>query len=138
MSAVPWPRVANFRLLLDPACEAPTLAYHTRATHPAANQDNPRKATADDLRAYFDLADQLIAGASKEAVAEAARLLALNVAHYQLKYGALPLENFADMLRAQTINSETAELLAAGMENLVGVLGIVMGLDGDHGATDIH
>ena len=39
------------------------------------------------------------------------------------------------MLRAQTINAETAELLAAGMENLVG---IVMGLDGDHGATDIH
>lgn len=39
-------------------------------------------ATADDLRAYFDLADQLIAGASKEDLAEAARLLALNVAHY--------------------------------------------------------
>jgi hypothetical protein len=53
-------------------------------------------ATADDLRAHFDLADQLIAGASKEDVAEAARLLALNVAHYQLKFGALPLENFAE------------------------------------------
>jgi hypothetical protein len=91
-----------------------------------------------DLRAYFDLADHLIAGASKEDLAEAARLLALNVAHYQLKFGALPLENFADMLRAQTINAETAELLAASMENLVGVLGIVMGPDGDHGATDIH
>jgi hypothetical protein len=42
------------------------------------------------------------------------------------------------MLRAQTINAETAELLAAGMENLVGVLGIVRGLDEDHGATDVH
>ena len=90
-------------------------------------------APADDLRAYFDLADRLIAGAGKEDVAEAARLLALNVAHYQLKYGALPLENFADMLRAQTINPETAELLAAGMQQLVGVLGVVIGLYGDHG-----
>jgi hypothetical protein len=95
-------------------------------------------ATPDDLRAYSDLTDQFIAGASKEHIAEAARLLALNVAHYRLMFGALPLENFADMLRAQTINAETAELLAAGMENLVGVLGIVMGLDEDHGATDIH
>ena len=95
-------------------------------------------ATPDDLRAYSDLTDQLIAGASKEHIAEAARLLALNVAHYQLKFGALPLENFADMLRAQTINAQTAELLSAGMQQLVGGLGIVLDLDKDHGATDIH
>ena len=37
------------------------------------------------------------------------------------------------MLRAQTINPETAELLAAGMQQLVGVLGVVIGLYGDHG-----
>ena len=95
-------------------------------------------ATANDLRAYLDLADQLIAGASKEDLAEAARLLALNVAHYQLKFGELPFDDFAGMLRAETINPETAELLAAGMENLMGVLGVVMGLDEDHGATDVH
>ena len=95
-------------------------------------------ANADDLRAYFDLADQLIAGPSKEHIAEAARLLVLNVAHYQLKFGALPLENVADMLRAQTINAQTAELLSAGMQQLVGRLGIVLDLDEDHGTTDVH
>ena len=95
-------------------------------------------ATPDDLRAYSDLADQLIAGASKDDLAEAARLLALNVAHDHLKFGALPLENFADMLRAQTIHAETAELLSAGMQQLVGGLGIVLDLDNDYGATDIH
>lgn len=88
-------------------------------------------ATSDELRAYFELADQFIAGATNEDIVEVARLLALNVAHYQLKYGAVPLENFADMLRAEAITPETAELLAAGMENLVGVLGIVIGLDQD-------
>jgi len=95
-------------------------------------------ATPEDRRADFDLTDQLIAGASKEHIAEAARLLALNVAQYQLNFGALPLENFADMLRAQTIHAETAELLSAGMQQLVGGLGIVLDLDKDHGATDIH
>ena len=95
-------------------------------------------ATADELRAYLELADQLIAGASKVDIAEAVRLLALNVAHYQLKFGALPLEDFAGMLRAETINPETAELLSTGMQQLVGVLGIVRGLDEDHVTTDAH
>jgi hypothetical protein len=71
-------------------------------------------------------------------IAEAARLLALNVGHYQLKFGALSLENFADMLRDQTINPVTAELLMTGMQQFVGVLRLAMGLDEDHGATDIH
>ena len=70
--------------------------------------------------------------------ARAARLPALNVAHYQLKFGALPLEHFADMLRAQTINLETVELLMTGMQPFVGGLRLAMGLDEDHGATDIH
>jgi hypothetical protein len=95
-------------------------------------------ATPDDLRADFDLTDRLLAGASKKDLAEAARLLALNVGHYQLKFGALPPENFADMLRAQTINPVTAELLMTGMQQSVGVLRLAMGLDEDHGATDIH
>ena len=95
-------------------------------------------ATADDLRAHFDLADHLIAGASKEDLAEATRLLALYLAHYQLTFGALFLENFAGMLRAQTINPGTTELLTTGFQQLVGVIGIVMGLDEDHGATDVH
>ena len=45
----------------------------------------------DDFHTFYELADRIIADASKEDVAEAARLLALNVAHYQLRYGALPI-----------------------------------------------
>lgn len=44
----------------------------------------------DDFRNFYELADHIIADASKEGVAETGRLLALNVAHYQLKYGAFP------------------------------------------------
>ena len=97
-------------------------------------------ATPHELRAYFELADKLIAGATRDDLADAARILALNVAHYQQRYGDLPLENFTDMLRAEAIDPATPELLSTGMQQLVGVLGIVMDLDLDenHGATDVH
>jgi hypothetical protein len=44
------------------------------------------------LKQYYKLADQLIEKVSKEDIAECARLLAMNVAHYQSKYGELPLD----------------------------------------------
>jgi hypothetical protein len=74
---------------------------------------------------YNKLADMLIAQATKEQIAECARLLALNVAHYQMKYGDLPLEETLAMIDADEPNDDQAELLAHGMENLVGVLGAV-------------
>ena len=83
----------------------------------------------EHFRTFYELADRLIAEASKENVAEAARILAMNVAHYQQKYGALEFENFAEMLRADHIDEQTAALLSGGMQNLVGALGQVLGMD---------
>lgn len=78
---------------------------------------------------YYKLADQLIENASKEEVAECARLLALNVAHYQSKYGELPLEETLAMVSMGKPNPEQFQLMTAGMEVLVGVLGsMVSGL----------
>ena len=74
---------------------------------------------------YNKLADLLISKATKEQVAECARLLALNVAHYQMKYGDLPLEETLAMIDVGVPNDDQAKLLAHGMENLVGVLGSV-------------
>ncbi len=67
----------------------------------------------------------LIAQASKDQIAECARLLALNLAHYQSKYGDLPLEETLAMSDVDEPNVEQVEMLAHGMENLVGVLGTV-------------
>jgi hypothetical protein len=79
---------------------------------------------------YYALADQLIEQSSKEAVAECARLLALNLAHYEMRYGALPLDDTLAALSAAEPNDDQAEMLARGMENFVGVLGNVLsGLD---------
>jgi hypothetical protein len=78
---------------------------------------------------YYKLADQLIEKASKDDIAEAARLLALNMAHYQSKYGELPLDETLAMIGMEKPNEEQAKLMAGGMEILVGVLGnVVMGI----------
>ncbi len=86
-----------------------------------------------DLSAFAQfnkLADRLIAQATKDQMAECARLLALNVAHYQMKYGDLPLEETLAMIDADEPNDDQVKLLAHGMENLIGVLGAVCsGLD---------
>lgn len=74
---------------------------------------------------YYKLADMLIEKAAKEQLAECARLLALNVAHYQVKFGEVPLEETLAMLDAEEPNEDQAKLLTVGMETLVGVLGNV-------------
>lgn len=75
---------------------------------------------------YYKLADRLIEKVSKDDLAETARLLALNIAHYQMRYGALPLEETLAMIGMDKPNEEQTELLTNGMEIFVGVLGNVV------------
>jgi hypothetical protein len=79
-----------------------------------------------EFKQYYQLAEQLIDSATKEDLAECARLLALNLAHYQGKYGELPLDETLAMANAVEPNEEQAALLRDGMEILVGVLGGVL------------
>src|SRR5215203_3305937 len=71
------------------------------------------------------LADMLIEKATKEQVAECARLLALNLAHYKARHGELPLEETLALVDMTEPNEAQAQLLTDGMETLVGVLGNV-------------
>jgi hypothetical protein len=75
---------------------------------------------------YNKLADILIEKVSKEEIAECARLLALNVAHYQSKYGELPLDEKLAMISMDKPNDEQIQLMNDGMEIFVGVLGNVV------------
>lgn len=75
---------------------------------------------------HYKLADLLIDQASKEQLAECARLLALNLAHYQGLYGEVPLSDTLALLDATEPSDEQALLLADGMEILIGVLGSVL------------
>ena len=83
---------------------------------------------ATDFPAYASLADQLIARATKEQLADAARLLALNIGWYQQRYGDVPQETLLKMVRAETLDDDTLALLSSGMQNLVSALLEVTGL----------
>jgi len=86
-----------------------------------------------DFAAYSRLADELIGKATKEQVADVARLLALNIGYYHEKYGDVPQDVLVGMVRAETLGDESKQLLLHGMQNLVSALAEVMGVgeDGD-------
>ncbi len=82
-----------------------------------------------ELSHYYTLADQLIEKASKNDIAETAKLLALNLAHYKMKYGELPLDETLAMLDIDKPSAEQTQMLVNGMEDFIGVPGnIVMGI----------
>lgn len=83
----------------------------------------------ETFKQYNSLADQLLAAATHDQLAECARILALNVAHYKARFGEAPTDDITETLRADSVDEGTAAMLASGMENLCGVLGTVMGLD---------
>ena len=87
-------------------------------------------ATPLELSHLYNLTDQLIEKASKEEIVETARLLAVSLSHYQMKFGELPLDEIMDMIDIEKPNAEQTEMLVNGMKNLIGLLGnVVMGLD---------
>jgi hypothetical protein len=74
---------------------------------------------------YNKLAIQLIEQSSKDQLAECAQLLVMNLAHYQGKYGEIPLEETLATLGAGEPNNEQAKMLGDGLAIFVGVLGNV-------------
>lgn len=79
---------------------------------------------------YWQLSEEMIAGATKEDIAEAARILAMQAAHYARKFGELPIPNLAHLLLATTVDEDSVGLLRDGTEALVGVLAMVTGAGG--------
>ncbi len=80
-----------------------------------------------EFKDYYKRLDEIIADSTKADLAECARLLALNVAHYKAKYGELPLEEHQAMLEADDIDEEMAKLLASGVLEMTVVLALVTG-----------
>jgi len=83
----------------------------------------------NDFAPYAHLADELIEKATKDQLADAVRLLALNIGYYHERYGDVPQEELLKMVRAETLDEDGKRLLLHGMQNLVSVLAEVMGFD---------
>ncbi|MGH8616764.1 MAG: hypothetical protein ACREUW_03670 [Burkholderiales bacterium] len=82
------------------------------------------------LAEFTKLTDRMLAQSSKETVAEAARLLAAQLAHYQRKHGALPSDETIDLLAKQDLTEDEAGRVADGLENLAVALATVPDDDG--------
>ncbi len=76
----------------------------------------------EDFAPYARLADQLIERATKEQLADVAKLLAINIGWYQHKYGDVPQDVLLQTLRTEHLDQGALELLADGMQNLVSAL----------------
>ena len=72
--------------------------------------------------AYLTIADKLIEQASKDDLAETARVLALHLAHYQTKYDAIPVQESLKLMLTETIDDSQAAALADGFEVLIEVI----------------
>ncbi|SEK79707.1 hypothetical protein [Nitrosovibrio tenuis] len=84
----------------------------------------------EKIEQYMALVDTLVQIADKQELVACAKLLAMNVAHYAVKYGELPLEERVAKVDPNELNYEQAELVIAGMATLIGVLGsVIQGLD---------
>jgi hypothetical protein len=83
-------------------------------------------AHVEHLKEYLQVADQLVSIATKEDLAEALRLVAMNVAHFQSKYGELPLDETLAVAYTDEPNQTQLQLTADGMEVMIGVLGSVV------------
>lgn len=92
--------------------------------------DNP---LFQEFRAYWQLSEEMIAIATKDDLAEVARILALQAAHYARKYGEMQLPDLSNLLLATTLDDDRVGLLRDGTEALVGVLAMVSGGIGEEG-----
>ena len=86
--------------------------------------------TFQEFRAYWQLSEEMIADATKEDLAEAARILAMQAAHFARKYGELQLPDLHHLLTTTHADEDNIGLLRDGTEAFVGVMAIVTGYGG--------
>ena len=60
------------------------------------------------------LSEEMIVEASKDDLAEAARILAMQAEHYARKYGEVQLPDFAHLLSATAVDDDSIALLREG------------------------
>ena len=72
--------------------------------------------------AYLTIADKMIEQASKDDIAETARILALHLAHYRAAHGEIPLKKSLDLLLSETLSEEQTGELADGFGVLIAVM----------------
>jgi len=86
-----------------------------------------------EFKAYWKLSEEMITHATKDDLAEVARILGMQAAHYARKYGEMQLPDLTHLLTATSLDDDGVGLLRDGTEALVGVLAMVTGEIGEEG-----
>ena len=74
---------------------------------------------------FTELTDKMIDEASKDTIADVARMFAIEIGHYERKYGAIPLDESVALLETETLNEDQAGWVADGLEHLAVALATV-------------
>lgn len=71
----------------------------------------------------LQLSDRFLARAKREDLEVCARIMAVQCARYQSKFGRLPISDTLKVLSKETMNDEQAKWIADGLEMVVAMLG---------------
>lgn len=83
--------------------------------------------------ACLKISDELVQQASKDELADLARVLALNIAQYRTQFGDIPVgESLKLLLDTQTLGDDQAKALADGFEVLITVMKALATPSGEH------
>ena len=83
--------------------------------------------------ACLKISDELVQQASKDELADLARVLALNIAQYRTQFGDIPVgESLKLLLDTQTLGDDQAKALADGSEVLITVMKSLATPSGEH------
>lgn len=74
------------------------------------------------LVVFSKLTDRMINDASKESIAMAATVLAIQIGHYQRKFGVIPMDEAMDLLETEELSDVESAWVADGLENLAVML----------------
>ena len=81
---------------------------------------------------YLKTSDTLLEHASKEEIADTARVLAFHLGHYRTRYGDIPTTESLHLLTIDKITPEMAVTLVSGLEALIEVLKAMGAPEGEH------
>jgi hypothetical protein len=87
------------------------------------------------LHQIMTLTDRMTEEISKEKLAEVARILALQVGHYQRKFGVLAIDETLELLNMPSLTEEQAGWVADGLENLAAIIATAPDDKTPHGST---
>ena len=112
LSAFPWAMrrpelifVSPLRVKNNTTSES---GNNAKASNAHCNLNMPDSSGYERFTDLLKLTDRMINDAPKSAIAEAARMFAIQVGHYQRKFGVLPFEEAIELLETETLDDEQA------------------------------